>query len=161
MTHAAEYVANDIAHEIFGAGVLVSPTGGKCQAYILKSATKSLKERWKAFRSCKRTNIAAIPDDIALVATCLGPPQPDPNGKIAYTDAKLAGRAGKCIADGFTPLGALFGGTCTAMSDASFPGCVLERIQCAFCKGINVADDIVPPLDCDLFDDTVANLSCP
>jgi hypothetical protein len=161
MTHAVEYVANDIAHEIFGASVVVSPTGGKCQAYILKSAAKSLKERWKAFRGCKRTNIATIPDDAALVSTCLGPPQPDPNLKIARADAKLAGYAGKCVAYGFSPLGALFGGACTAASDAAFPGCITQRVQCAFCQGINVADDIVPPLDCDLFDDATANLSCP
>lgn len=161
MTHAAEYAAFDLAHEVFGAGVIVSPTGGKCQSYILKSAAKALTVRWKEFRGCKRTQIAAIPDDPALVSTCLGPPQPDSNVKIARADAKLAASAVKCVASGFTPLGALFGGACTAVPDALFPGCVAQRIQCAFCRAINVADDIVPPLDCDLFDDAVTNASCP
>jgi len=36
-----------------------------------------------------------------------------------------------------------------------------ERTNCAFCNAVNVVDDIVPPVDCDLFDDATANLSCP
>jgi hypothetical protein len=38
---------------------------------------------------------------------------------------------------------------------------VAQRVACRFCRAIDVADAIVPPLDCDLFDDATSNASCP
>ena len=95
------------------------------------------------------------------MSTCLGPPQPDPKLKIAKADANVAKVTTKCVTAGFSPVGAQFGGACTAVADPLFPGCVAERARCAFCIAVNVADDIAPALDCDLFDDGAANLSCP
>ena len=103
-----------------------------------------------------------ITSDIDLVSTCLGPPPPDPSlKKIATTDSKVAQYVNKCISAGFSPVGAEFAGACTAVADPLFAGCVPERTNCAFSNAINVVDDIVPVLDCDLFDDGTANLSCP
>jgi len=141
--------------------VIVSAAAGKCQYDLTRRAGAALKERWKTFRTCKKANVQTIPDDIALVSTCLGPPQPDPNLRIANTEAKVAQAITKCIGAGFTPVGAQFGGACSAVPDVGFAACVAERTRCAFCRAVNVADEIVPPLDCDLFDDAVANLSCP
>ena len=161
ITHAAEYVANDLSHELFGPSVIVGAVAGKCQYDVTKSAAKGLKERWKVFRYCKRNNASVITSDIDLVSLCLGPPQPDPSLKIAKADGKIASAVTKCISAGFTPVGAEFAGACTAVADPLFAGCVAERTNCSFCNAVNVADDIVPALDCDLFDDGTANLSCP
>jgi hypothetical protein len=161
ITHAAEDAANDLSHELFGAGVIVSAAAGKCQYDLTRRAGGVLKERWKVFRTCKKANVQTIPDDITLVSTCLGPPQPDPNLRISNADGKVVQAITKCISAGFSPVGAQFGGACSAVPDVGFAACVGERTRCAFCRAVNVADDIAPSLDCDLFDDTVANSSCP
>ena len=161
ITHAAEYAANDLSHELFGAGILVGTAAAKCQYDIMKRAQKALSERWKTFRTCKRANVSTITNDVDLVSTCLGPPQPDPGLKISKADANLGKATTKCVSAGLSPVGAQFGGACTAVADPLFPACVAERARCAFCRAINVADDIAPALDCDLFDDGTANLSCP
>ena len=161
MSHASELTANDLTHELFGAAVTVGATTGRCQSGVLKSAGKALKERWKTLRTCKRTSVETISDDVGLVATCLGPPQTDPDLRIARADSKVARDVNRCIDAGFSPVGAEFGGACTDVGDELFPACVAERIQCAFCRALNVTDDLSPALDCDLFDDATANSSCP
>ncbi len=161
ISYAAEIAANDMTHELFGAGVIIGAGSGKCQTNISKHTGKVLAEHWKVFRTCKKANISVITDDVSLVATCLGPPQPDPQTRIAKSVAKVASAVGRCVTTGFSPVGALFGGACTAVADPVFHDCVAERARCAFCRSVNQADDIVPPLDCDLFDDAAANGSCP
>ena len=106
ITHAAESAANDLSHELFGAGVLISATAGKCQGDVLKADEKALSTRWKEFRNCKKSNVSVITDDVALVATCLGPPQPDPSLHISKADAKVAKAVTKCISAGVSPVGA-------------------------------------------------------
>jgi hypothetical protein len=161
--HAAEYAANDMSHELFGGGVIVDPLAGKCQADVLKRTAKLLTERWKTFRTCKRTNFGTITNDPMLVATCLGPPQAqaDPRARIQRAEVLLNTTVGRCVSAGFTPVGAYFGGACSGTPDPLFSDCVAQRVRCAFCRGVNVADDIVPPLDCELFDDGAFNGSCP
>ena len=161
ISHASELAANDVAHAIFGPTVSVSATAGKCQSGLAKAMGKAVTERWKVFRTCKRESIAIISDDVALVSTCLGPPQADPASKVLRADGKIAREGTRCIDRGFSPIGDHFAGACTAVGDVLFPACVTERIQCAFCRAVNVADDISPALDCDLFDDATVNLSCP
>jgi hypothetical protein len=133
----------------------------KCQQTILKFAGKLFTERWKTFRVCKRDNFSAILDDADLVATCLGPPQPDPKGKIGKRQEKLALKVEKvCVGKGVTPVGGVFPGDCTGAADGVFADCVGQRAACEFCRAINRADAIVPPGDCDAFDDGVGNVSC-
>lgn len=159
---AAAQAANQVTHDILGAAAVVGIDAiGACQYKFVQSAAKVLDNRWRSLRKCKKDNIDSIADDASLVATCLGPPQPDPDGKIARSETKLDGIVSACIAGGVTPIGASFGGSCTGAADGAFAGCVEDRIRCRFCLAVNVADDIAPPLDCDLFDDGSANSSCP
>jgi len=65
-----------------------------------------------------------------------------------------------CIDKGVTPVGAAFPGACSSVADDAFDDCVGQRAACAFCRGANRADAIVPPTDCDLFDDGATNESC-
>jgi hypothetical protein len=159
---AAERAANDAAHDLFGAGVVAAAgKPGKCQAKIAADAGKLLVEHWRVFRKCKKDNFDAISNDADLLSMCLGPPQPDPKNKIAKRTAKISSDVTKkCIGKGVSPVGPAFPGDCTAETDMAFAACVADRMDCRFCLGINVADAIVPALDCDLFDDGVANASC-
>jgi len=162
ITAAAELAVNQLTHDILGATAVVGiDQVGACQANVVKTAGKVLADRWKAFRLCKKKNIDSIADDASLVTTCLGPPQPDPGLKLSKSEAKLDKVVNQCIGHGVTPIGPSFAGLCTGAADGAFAGCVEARIRCRFCFGVNGADDISPPLDCDLFDDGSANSSCP
>lgn len=159
---AAEDGINELTHDLFGATVnALADAPQRCQQTVLKFATKLFTERWKTFRICKRDGFAGILDDPDLVATCLGPPQPDPKGKIATRLQKLGEKVQKlCVDKGVTPVGTVFPGACTAAADGVFDDCVGQRVACRFCRAINRADAIVPPADCDTFDDGAANASC-
>jgi hypothetical protein len=161
---AADHGANDLTHDLFGATVTISAQGDEhaCQRKLLQAAGKLYNEHWKVFRKCKKTNFGTIMDDTDLVGVCLGPPQPDPKGKIAKRVGRVASVVtDKCIAKGISPVGASFPGECTAEPDGTFDDCVKARASCRFCLALNVADDISPALDCDQFDDGTANTSCP
>jgi hypothetical protein len=160
---AAERAANATTHDLFGASVNVTDGGdiGKCQKKVTQRAGKLLVERWATFRKCKKDNFDSITSDAGLIATCLGPPQPDAKGKIAKRVTKLSDEVTKCIEKGVSPIGPSFPGACGAATDMAFASCVSQRVSCRFCEGINVADDINPPLNCDLFDNGAADASCP
>jgi hypothetical protein len=160
---AAKQTVNDMVHDLFvGTAVVGTAEIGACQGKLIKAAAKTLADRWKTLRTCKKVNVNSISDDVSLVATCLGPLlQPDPAGKIAKDEGKIDSTNTACIAHGVTPIGPYFPGKCTTAPDVDFADCVKERIRCRFCLGVNVADDVAPPLDCDLFDDGSADGSCP
>ena len=163
MSGAAEDAANAAAHDLFGGSVVVTDgdATGKCQKQVIKRMGKLLVERWKVFRKCKKDNFSTIGNDADLVTTCLGPPQPDPKLKIAKRITKLSEEVTKCVDKGVTTVGPAFPGECSGEANGTFAACVSERASCRFCLAINIADDINPPLNCDLFDDGAANVSCP
>jgi hypothetical protein len=148
---AAEHAANALTYDILGPMAVVgSDQVGKCQAAVIKAAGKVLGARWKSFRGCKSKNIQSIGDDTALVATCLGPPQPDLDGKIAKTELQIDKAVTRsCIERGVTPVGPTFPGKCTTAADGAFADCVETQIKCRFCAAVNIADDISPALACD------------
>jgi hypothetical protein len=159
---AAERAANEVTHGLFAGTVNVAGGDvGKCQKGVIKRAGKLLVERWKIFRKCKKDNFSTIANDTDLVATCLGPPQPDPKSKIANRVTKLSDEVAKCVDKGVSPVGPAFPGDCTGESDGTIATCISQLVSCRFCVAINIADEIVPPLDCDLFDDGASNGSCP
>jgi hypothetical protein len=160
---AAERAVRDLALDIFGgtAQIGVDDVHG-CQRKVMKDAGRVLSTRWKTFRKCKKSSSTTITDDATLVGTCLGPPQVDGSGKILSKEMKLEINVQKnCVDDGVVPVGSAFpGGVCSAEADANFGACVNSRAACRFCLAVNVADDIVPALDCDAFDDGAVNGSC-
>jgi hypothetical protein len=160
---AADAGANDLAHDLYGASVLVSadkPTA-KCQQAVTKTLGKLYATRWKAFRSCKKENFPVIAGDFQLKLACLSP-QPDDTGKIAGAVSKLGDAVQKkCVDKGVTGVGTFFPGECTAEADGTFATCMSVRASCRFCLAVNEADAIDPPFDCDSFDDLTANGSCP
>ena len=75
---------------------------------------------------------------------------------------KLAGKVqGKCIDKGIVPLSTVFPGVCASEPDGTYAACIARRVACRFCLAVQVADDVASLLDCDVFDDGVANASCP
>jgi hypothetical protein len=159
---AAERAASEIAHGLYG-GTVNAAAGdvGKCQKGVSNKAGKLAVERWKVFRKCKKDNFASIMDDVDLVGVCLGPPQPDPKGKIFKRESKLSGEISKCVSKGVSPVGPAFPGECTGAADGAIADCISQMVSCRFCTALNVAHDIDPALDCDQFDDGTANASCP
>jgi hypothetical protein len=160
---AAEDGAGAIAHDIFGPTVNISSSKkpAVCQEKVLQRAGKLYVAHWKAFRICKKNEFASITNDATLKSVCLGPPQNDPKGLINRELSRLDDKvAKKCVKAGVTPVGAQFPGLCTAASDATFADCVAARVACRFCQSVNRADAILPPLNCDTFDDGVSNASC-
>lgn len=161
---AAESRAGAIMHDLFGAMVDVASDRKQavCQAKVVQRTGKLYVAHWKAFRKCKKDNFALITSDASLVSVCLGPPQSDSRGTVNRELAKLSDKVQtKCINAGVSPVGAQFPGACTAVADGAFADCAAAHVACRFCRAVNVADAIVPPLDCDAFDDGVGNASCP
>jgi hypothetical protein len=164
ISDAAESGAGAITHDLFGATVTVASdkAAANCQGAIIQRAGKLYAARWKAFRKCKKDNFMTISGDATLISVCLGPPQSDERGVIFKELTRLSDKVqAKCIDRGVTPVGAQFAGVCNAAVDGLFADCVSDRVSCRFCEAVNRADAIVPPLDCDLFDDGANNGSCP
>jgi hypothetical protein len=157
----AEQAANAITHDLFGATVSVSDAAKRCERYVRKAAAAVHLWRWRVFTAVKKANISQLTTEASFINTCLGPPQPDPKEKIARYETKLTARVQKCIDDGITPLSTIFPGACASEPDSAYAACIARRVACRFCLGAKVVDDLVSPLDCDLFDDGVANSSCP
>jgi hypothetical protein len=154
----------DMTHDIFGldldGGVVISatsdPTASRCQTDIVKQATKCWDTKLKEFNRCKKQGLrATLPFGRARdLEGCMGA---DPKGKILKA----------CV----TKLGAKIGGRCTGVDTAAaFPGCntgdlgelgvcVDRWVECRVCQALNEADGL--DRDCDLFDDTLDNDSCP
>jgi len=154
--------ANEMTHDLFGPTVTVSTDTrtGRCQQVVAKLTGRLLVEHWKAFRVCKRDGFAMITDDAGLVAACLQP-EPDPKAKIAKREEQLSDTLQtKCLDKGVTGLGVQFPGACSTVPDVTFGDCLADRARCRFCEAVNYADAIVPPLDCDVFDDGLTNTSC-
>jgi hypothetical protein len=152
---AAESGAGAITRDLFGATVNVAAdrTIAACQAKVIQRAEKVYTAHWKAFRRCKKDNFATISGDADLVSVCLGPPQSDVRASISREVDRLFDRVqSACVDQGVTPVGAQFPGSCAGTDAAAFADCVADRVACRFCRAANVADAIVPPLDCDAFD---------
>jgi hypothetical protein len=162
VAEVAEAAANELIHDIYGSAITVSADSRtrRCQKTVSKAAGRLLVEHLKAFRVCKRDEFGTITNDADLVATCLDP-QPDPKGKLGPRVADQHGHSAPCLDKGVSSLGIEFPGACAAEPDPTFGECIAERARCRFCREVNFADAIVPPLDCDLVDDDAANASCP
>jgi hypothetical protein len=160
---ATDGAANDLAHDLFGPAVVISADKdtAKCQGAAAKAVGKLYAGRWKSFRKCKKDNFAAITGDLFLRSTCLEP-QPDADSKISRLETKVSDAfQKKCVDKGLTGIGAFFPGACTGEGDLTIATCAVRQARCRFCLSANDADAIVPEVDCDDFDDAIANATCP
>lgn len=162
---AAESAANKVTHDLFGATVIVGTDSlQRCQEKVEQRLGNLGVTIWREFRDCKRKNLANLASSAALASTCLGAPngmQPDPKSKIARRQEQLAGDIQKhCVDRGISPGQTAFPGLCSAASSAAFAPCVGRQTRCRLCEGIKSADGFGSELNCDRFDDGLANFSC-
>lgn len=163
MAEIPELGMNELTHDLYGAAVAVSPESKtrKCQYSVSRAVGKLYMEHWKGLRLCKRDEFAAILNDADLKAQCLEP-EPDPKGKLQKRTAKLGAVVqSRCFNKSVTGLGSVFPGACAGEPDISMKECLAEQTACRFCRAANIVDAILPPVDCELFDDGLANGTCP
>jgi hypothetical protein len=134
---------------------------GKCQAAVTKGIEKVIAAKWKQYVSCKKQTLKGGAMAASALAACLdGDPNSvtaDPKSKIAKTLAKLDNviTVKKCAAE---TVSTTFPGACSGASPASLAFCLDVRAECRLCLAINSIDGL--SVDCDLFDDGMANSSC-
>ncbi len=159
-------LGTDLSHDLFGdpvnPAISTVKLEGKCQDKVILRAGQLATEKLKAFRSCKKDGmkLGTITDSASLEAECLPLSGiPDPKGKIAKRVGKLSTDTDKnCAAVTRPPL---FPGACSVVATTigDFVDCVEAATECRVCKALNASDGTAT--DCDLFDDGVANNSCP
>jgi hypothetical protein len=157
--------------------------GCKCQDKVVKNATKLVSTKLKEFIKCKKfalkegkspfTSGAASAADLEACvddAGTAGSIAADTKSKILRKADKLAKDAFKKCEDassGPVDIATAFPGAC-AGADASggetlatndFAQCIDERAECRVCLMLNDIDGL--DVDCDSFDDGLANGSCP
>jgi len=161
---AAQDAANEFSHDVFGASITIGADAvGKCQEKVFLQASKAIGSVWKKLAQCKKKNFPSIANDVDLATVCINPTATDPKMQFVKMEPKVLKEATKCEDSGVTPVAAQFPGTCNAAATpAAFATCLTNLARCRFCLGVVVGDDIDPgAIDCDVFDDTVANASCP
>ena len=82
----------------------------------------------------------------------------DGKGKVLKARTRLGDAIGSaCDASGVTA--GAFAGLCSGDTGSALRDCLAARVACRVCQGVNDMDGIA--VDCDTFNDGVANLSCP
>jgi len=146
----------NLIHDIFGTDLDLSisadKAAGKCQAAIAKAVGKCQSAKLGSFNSCKKDKLKAGDTDIQA---CLGTGTggiPDGKGKISKACGGDFGIGKKC---GGQDLNALLPG----LAPNAGAGAIDAVIECRVCGALNSLDGLFR--DCDLFDDGLANGSCP
>ncbi len=151
---------NALGADVFGAGIdstLATRESAsdvaKCQGSAAKSLQKLFDARFSAYGRCKAAGVSdGSIDGTAALEACID--------AVAAGDAKIDKAAGKVVdtlnkSCAEVDQAAAFPARC-ATGDAAT--CMAERALCRFCLLANDLDDT--SVDCDLYDDEVANDSC-
>jgi uncharacterized repeat protein (TIGR03806 family) len=166
---AAETAALRLTRSLFGAdpdpAIVFADTdagAAACQAEVARRAADLLEANWRVALRGKRSHLsgtAAVDNPTDLGTRVLAYVHADGQGTVAGKRTKLGTALGTSCAG--EALGALFPGECTgrAGTTTTFQACVNERVRCRFCRAFERFDGLA--IDCDTFDDAVANGSCP
>jgi len=137
--------------------------GCTCQQRILLDVEKLAATKFGEFLKCKKAALKAGATSAAALVNCVndagtaGSIAADTKGKIAKRLTKLnTDIVNKC--DQYGQTATAFPGDCAPMTGAPFGACVDAQVECRLCNALNPIDNL--GVDCDLFDDGVANLSC-
>jgi cysteine-rich repeat protein len=136
----------------------VSPSSlrGKCQANMAKAMGKVSVAMDKAFLSCKKKGMrSGLIISQNTLGACLDAVTVDTRGRIARAMSRATRVLdNNCAQD---DQAASFAGTCAQAAD--FVTCAGQRGSCRLCSMFKAMDDLAT--DCDLYDDGLANVSCP
>jgi cysteine-rich repeat protein len=139
------------------------PVGARCQKNVL-TATQGLSDRlFKMAIKQKKALIAGLPDGTVarsndvlqglLVEFLVA----DEAGKIAAQEGAV--RSAVRTSCNLTTLDAAFPGCAPSATFNELATCGISNARCRFCDGFNRYDGLT--IDCDAFDDGLANASCP
>jgi hypothetical protein len=114
---------------------------GKCRTNVHKQLSKILKRAPAAFTKCKKRGLKDSIRSSDQLAECMR--------AVANDECQLQ-----------IPVSTLFPGVCGQDPTTSvMEQCISENTLCQVCGLLNAADEL--DQDCDLFDDALANGSCP
>ena len=135
--------------------------GCKCQAGVVKQMYKCQSAKLKSFNACKKDQLKgksgpAVTSAQELQDACMGTGTgdiDDAKGKIAKDcGAKLTSTIGKCTDPDHFP-------GCGSVDATGLAACVDRIVECEVCRALDVLDGLTR--DCDVFDDNLANFTCP
>lgn len=145
--------------DVFGSPLDDAAAGDKdgqtCQKRVLRGLDKIVAAKLKAFNQCK---VAALESaaDASSIETCVNDMATD--SKVVDTIAKLASTFTQKCADLGIDISEAFPGQCSSESNETFAACADVLAECRACLSLVVSDGL--GVNCDLFDDAVANASC-
>ena len=141
--------------EIFGPNLdAVVPSA--CASAVAKGAGKLLALKWKAASKVKKAGLKATIDSAQALASAVDFGVQN-DVKVQKAAFKLGITMEKKCTDVSIP--SAFPGSCSNESTvADLATCIDEVAECRFCLGYNRTQGTM--IDCDLFDDGQANLSC-
>ena len=136
-------------------------SASRCQLKVAGDLQKCVDAGLKSFVNCKKKALREESiGSIGGIAACVGD---DPSSKVAKVcdpvTGKLRKRLDKSCAEEGVDLATALGGCGLGGDAASTASCLNTSVRCRSCRSLDLADALY--IDCDLFDDAVANLSCP
>lgn len=160
----------DILTDVFGddvgaalAGCPASKDRCTCQKKTLIAVEKLAAATRKTFLKCKKGVLASAEagDDILRCITdgaTAGSITAEniATGKVGKRVAKLGATIVRCDEAGATP--GAFPGLCSALGGNALTNCLDARVGCRICRALGDIDNL--DVDCDAFDDGLANSSC-
>ena len=166
----AEQAELDLIEDVFGepldaaiTSCATSKAGCQCQQKVVAGVQKIADTKLAEFLKCKKAvlkggaNAAAALEDCVDDAATAGSIAADTKGKVAKALVKLGGDiTKKCDTPGVTTTS--FPGSCTGMNGAALAQCLDRLVECRVCQAINDMDALF--VNCDVFDDGVANGTC-
>jgi hypothetical protein len=163
---AAVETASHLMFQIFGRDVDAAIPDTKdqralarCQLGVVKALEKCQKVQQREFIRCKDVNLEnGEIDSAGNLAVCLGL---DARGRAELTCGARSSKVKRAIDRGCersgVPLSEAFPG-CSAGDATELHACVVAAARCQYCRLYDAADGL--GMNCDLFDDGVADGSC-
>ncbi len=132
----------------------VNKAGCACQAAVARDYEKIAMTKFKEYLTCVKAVLKGGASSRTDLEGCVTPDgiAGDAKGKVAKAITKLGSDISKkCAAN-------VFPGLCAEVPLSSLPFCLDELVECRVCRAINAMHNL--DVDCDLFDDGVANETC-
>ena len=131
---------------------------GKCRTNVHKQLSKILKRAPATFTKCKKRGLADNIRSSDQLAECMS------TVRTSRAITKGPGKVARAVANDEcqlqVPVSTLFPGVCGQdPTTGGMEQCISENTLCQVCGLLNAADGL--DQDCDLFDDALANGSCP
>lgn len=169
---AARSQSAALVEDLFGPdldAVLVSkdllPRSAACQKDVVDAAEKVLDTGMRLAARSKRHALRGkgrppIRSEVGLETALLDDFALDPRRRLTKSRERLQRKLVKKCEDAESPLATLFPGVCSeAATLEAFADCADRAALCRVCQAQNAMDGIA--IDCDLFDNTLPDQSCP